>query len=395
MIMKTDKKATIVGGGLAGTCTAYSLAKRGWSVTIIEREGALATQASGNQAGIFMPMITDIKDPVGLFYLEAFYYALQHFQTLSMVTKAIKWKQCGVLDMAARKVAKDPKKTVLSLELIAKVSEKLASNMAAIPIKKRAMYLPDSGYISPESICSANIKAYEGNIRIKYYSEAISLERKGIKSDWKIFNSEGEAIESSPVVVLANAYDIKTIEQSSWIPIEKVRGQVSYLPVRKTTENLQAVLCANGYMTPAINGFHSIGATFDKNDDCTYLRQEDHRKNINNFRQYIDIEDVNIDSIDGRVSFRSASPDHRPVVGKLANYKSFKKALQIKEAVNKSFLDGLYITTGHGSRGVVSTPIAGEYIASLINDEEKSPLSSQEQDLLSPSRFIKKEVKSC
>jgi tRNA 5-methylaminomethyl-2-thiouridine biosynthesis bifunctional protein len=355
---------------------------------LIERESAVATQASGNKAGVFNPMITDASDPVGQFYLEAFYYAVQHFQTLSMTTKTLRWKQCGVLDMSPKKIAKDPKKTVLTLELLAKINEKLASHTAGIAIKSRAMYMPDCGYIDPVSICCANIKAFEELITVKYCTEAVSLTKEA--QTWQVRGGDNHVIDTASVVILANAYDVASVSQSKWVPTRKIRGQVTYLPVSPETEKLQTVLCASGYMTPAEDGFHSIGATFDKYDECRDLRIEDHEKNINNFRQYITLPHVEYEQLEGRVSFRSASPDHRPIIGRLAHFEDFKTALKQKKSTEAAFHEGLYVSVAHGSRGVVSTPIAGEYLASLIDEDRKSPLSQQQRNMLCPSRFVSK-----
>lgn len=392
MTQYSGKKALVVGGGLAGTSTAYSLAKRGWSISLVEKEGSLAAQASGNKAGIFMPMITNANDPIGHFYLEAFYYAVQHFQTLEIQTKVLKWNQCGVLDLTEKKVAKDPKKTVLSLELIAKVSEKLASNLAGVTLRKRAMFLPDSGYINPASLCFANIEAQKKNISIETGREVNSLNWDSINNVWQVFDNEGKTIGSFDIVVLTNAIDALNIEQSSWLPLRKVRGQVTYFPETEKTRSLKMVLCGNGYITPSIEGIHYLGATFDRNDDDTSLRKEDHDKNINNIRQYIDIEEINTNSIEGRVAFRTASTDRRPIVGALPNYNLLKEQLLTNKKQENVSYPGLYVSLAHGSRGIVSAPIAGEYLAALVEQEDIIP--SQHKELLSPERFVVRDVVS-
>lgn len=48
-------KAVVVGGGVVGVTTAYYLAKDGHEVTLLEREGELATLASAGNAGLIAP----------------------------------------------------------------------------------------------------------------------------------------------------------------------------------------------------------------------------------------------------------------------------------------------------------------------------------------------------
>ena len=50
------KKAIVIGGGLAGTASAEALARRGWQVTLIERNAKLAQEGSGNPLGVLYPV---------------------------------------------------------------------------------------------------------------------------------------------------------------------------------------------------------------------------------------------------------------------------------------------------------------------------------------------------
>jgi tRNA 5-methylaminomethyl-2-thiouridine biosynthesis bifunctional protein len=55
--------AVVVGAGLAGACTAFALAQRGWRVTVLDTADKPATGASGLPAGIFCPQ-TDTHNPL-------------------------------------------------------------------------------------------------------------------------------------------------------------------------------------------------------------------------------------------------------------------------------------------------------------------------------------------
>ena len=58
------REAIVVGGGLAGTSAARSLAQRGWHVQLIERHSQLAAGASGNPQGILYARLSAAQDPV-------------------------------------------------------------------------------------------------------------------------------------------------------------------------------------------------------------------------------------------------------------------------------------------------------------------------------------------
>src|SRR5437763_15377488 len=59
--------AIVVGGGAIGVCSALELARRGASVTLLERGPALASGCSGGNAGLVCPShSTPIANPVSL-----------------------------------------------------------------------------------------------------------------------------------------------------------------------------------------------------------------------------------------------------------------------------------------------------------------------------------------
>ena len=70
----------MIGAGLAGCAAAERLCARGWEVTLVERHAEPAGEASGNLAGIFMPLLSrDDNIPTRL-TRAAYLYALRHWQ---------------------------------------------------------------------------------------------------------------------------------------------------------------------------------------------------------------------------------------------------------------------------------------------------------------------------
>jgi tRNA 5-methylaminomethyl-2-thiouridine biosynthesis bifunctional protein len=63
-----------------------------------------------------------------------------------------------------------------------------------------------------------------------------------------------------------------------------------------------------------------------------------------------------------------------------------------KEYQPAQYLDGLYISAAHGSRGFTSSFIAAEIVAALI-EGEPLPVSNNVLDYISPSRFVVNDLK--
>ena len=93
------------------------------------------------------------------------------------------------------------------------------------------------------------------------------------------------------------------------------------------------------------------------------------------------------------------SKDRVPIVGAVADVSFFNKEYAdialgstAKTYQPASYLNGLYISAAHGSRGFTSSLLSAEIVASLINNEPR-PVNKRVIDYLSPSRFIVSNLK--
>jgi tRNA 5-methylaminomethyl-2-thiouridine biosynthesis bifunctional protein len=181
--------------------------------------------------------------------------------------------------------------------------------------------------------------------------------------------------------------------------LQNIRGQVTHIPSTGKLTSLQTVLCHDGYLPPARQGEHCIGASFDIADGDPELRAEDHLQNMQKLSKALPglEEDLPMDEtadLRGRVGFRTASPDYLPMVGAVPDFDRFcsdfadlrRNARQLLN-IRGSHLPGLYLSTGHGSRGLTSTPLSAEILAAQISGEPW-PVSATLYRALVPARFI-------
>jgi len=392
------KCAIIIGGGLAGTSAAYALVKKGWEVTLIERSAGLASGASGNPAGILSPMITHKKDPIGKFYLQGFEYSLRLLKELSeFLPSTVQFNNCGVIELGAGKVNKDLNENVVPNTDIEKLSQAETTKLCGVELHSAGLHIEKGCWVSPESLCRANIAACGENIKVIFSSNIISMAKS--ESGWAVIDSSGKVIASAPVAIIGNASDANNFVQTSWIPMHKVRGQLTYLPSMGL--KLQKILCYDGgYISPEIDGFNYVGATYSRTNMSSDVTVEDHMENINNLRKAINIGDINYSELKGRVSFRATIPDRRPVIGAVPDiaafyedYADLKHGRRNKNYPQAKYLVGLYISTGYGSRGLSACLIGGETLAAMINNEEL-PIDEEISKILNPSRFIIKKLQS-
>ena len=167
---------------------------------------------------------------------------------------------------------------------------------------------------------------------------------------------------------------------------------------------IKAVLCGEGYIAPAVDGVHTLGATYNLGETITTVRSEDHQANMQQLAATDAalaerFDELDINQLQGRVAFRCTTPDYLPVAGPapklddyLQDYKLMRKNARAHIPIEGSTWQGLYINIGHGSRGLSYAPLCAELVASQICGEVP-PMELDLQQSLHPGRFIIRDIK--
>ena len=131
------------------------------------------------------------------------------------------------------------------------------------------------------------------------------------------------------------------------------------------------------------------------NDTSQDLKQVEHQHNLDLLQRALPTlsEAVKNKDLSGRASQRAGTRDYLPMVGALCDTEKLVKQYQ-RLSVDAStefndsapWLEGLYVSLGHGSKGLITCPIAAEIIAAQITDQPY-PLEQELVDILSPQRF--------
>lgn len=388
------KEAIIIGGGLAGCTSARALAERGWKITLLEQHSRLAEEGSGNPQGVLYAKLSHKTETQAEFNLACLLYAFSFYQPL--------WpkigEQCGVLQLAycdselklheqLREKFSDAK------AFVDFVDANQASALAGVPLQHPALYFPLAGWINPPSVCT--YVTQHPNIQVIYRSRVSAITQQ--TDGWKVHCPSAE--HNAPIVIIANARDAREFPQTQSFPIKSIRGQISFVPQTSTSRLLRTVVCSEGYIGPAVNAMHCTGATFNLKENTPLLRPQDHQTNLENLRAPLpDILDewrsLDIDQLQGRVGFRCTLPDYLPMTGPipdeqpmLEDFAPLRK--NARAYINKtgSYLPGLYINIGHGSRGLAYTPLCAELLAAQINNEPL-PINRNLANALNPARFL-------
>lgn len=84
-----ERRAIVIGAGLAGTTVCERLSARGWGVTLVERRHAPALEASGNHAGVFHPIVTRDDSVLARLTRAGFLYAIARWRALEADRKSV------------------------------------------------------------------------------------------------------------------------------------------------------------------------------------------------------------------------------------------------------------------------------------------------------------------
>ncbi len=361
---RTDKRAVVIGAGLAGSACAQRLAERGWAVEIIERHAAPAQAASGNPAGLVRPVFSLDWNTHSRLTSAAFLYALRHNAALAEASGTLIQGTGGVLHLARddnhfTKLQRILDQFALPPELVQLIEARQATELAGAPVAGPGCWFPEAVWLKPESICRANLDGASARTRCLFQSDADALCRT--EQEWEVVDSSGGFLARAPVVILANAHFAARFSQAAKLPLRPVRGQVSLLPAREC-RRLRIAVCRDGYITPALDGMHCLGSSFNEGMLEESSRVEDHAANLRRLERMLPGFGAGVepDSLVGRVAFRAMSTDGLPVLGKLPAE------------------PGLFTCLALGSRGMTWAALAAEIVASRI-DGDPMPV---ERDLL-------------
>ncbi len=382
------REALVIGAGLAGSAAAASLRKRGWAVTLLERHGAVAQEASGNLAGVMSPMVSRDDGLAARLSRASFLWLLRELERFEASDSPARWSGCGVLQLA-----KDPKEEALfqtiaeaqgfPADFFRAMTQVEASADLGVPAPIGGCLFPLGGWVHPPSLCEARLRNFPG-IRTVFYQNALEFHRQ--ENRWVVCDATGTVLGSAPVLVLANAHEAARFELTSHLHFKKVRGQVTHLP-SSLLPPFSRVLCRDGYLTPAADGTCCLGATFDFDSNDTALSAEGHLANLARLGGLLPSASriPEVEDWPGRVGFRALTADRMPLVGALPDPAGTASG----NAGVHDFprLPGLYGILGLGSRGLVWSALMGEFLAASIVGEPW-PLEMDLARAIDPARFL-------
>jgi len=385
----TFDHTVVVGAGVSGLLTAWSLANRGITVTLLDKSAPLAG-ASGNPRALLAPKMTPIHHvdehlhTIGYLHSSRLYRDLN--QTAVQLNIAPVLELTGALDLLI--------KANIGTEQIADYPDEMATTLSheqaqvTSSLKEQDLsenlYLPQSGLVNPQAlkniilthplICFQQLEVNE----ITETEQQVRIEG--------IDENRNTVTMITVNVAICAAFESHQLDQRIF-DCRKIRGQLSWFT--PSTEQLSKLpkipLKYSGYCARfnaqtgddelntvvASEPYLLLGASFIRNDTSTDIRFEEHQisrdKLINAIPEMASVIPADTSLWQGRAGIRTQTPDYHPIVGQLANSQR------------------IWTMSAMGAKGYALAPICAEALADMMLGSF-SPLSETMLARLSPNR---------
>lgn len=351
-----NKHYAVIGAGLAGAAMASTLARCGHKVSVYEQAATCAAGASGNPVAILYPQFSKQWSASMQLYWSGLAYTWHVVERLIAEGHSIRHEKCGMLQLPRNtedeaRFATFPEYNTESDVPIQRLSADQASALAGVTVTTQALYIKESGWLSIPDLCAALLK--HPNISCHYNSG--------------IYTLDDPRLTSADATFITTGYQHSLIENTTPLPLARNRGQITLIPQTAASNSPSIIMCQYGYLTPAIEGNHTLGATYSKTNLSLDLTAEDQQDNVSRISKLSPQITLPMDAqLAGRASFRGTTPDHLPIVGKIS--------------------PTTYISLGHGSRGAITALLCSEHLLSIM-DRPPSPLPNTIIHAIRPQRF--------
>jgi glycine oxidase len=359
----SEYDAIFVGGGVIGLACAWSAARRGARVCVLERERP-AAGATGVAAGMLAPAgeASWGEDALVSLNLEslrrwpAFHEELQRASGVE-----IGFAQRGALHVALdRDEAESLRRRYELHRRLGLDSEWMTGGSCRelepglATVVRGGAHVPGEASVDPRRVVAALLTALErDSIPVHAGVQVVSGERR--EGSWRLQTAEGRSFSGASVVLTAGCWS----GQLDWLspdarpPVRPVKGEI--LTLRGPAEEPVCERIVAGdrvYMVPRADGRLIVGATVEeKGFDTTVTAGGVHELLRESYRLIPDVAELEL--LETSAGLRPGTPDNAPLIGISAT-------------------EGLLVATGHFRNGVLQAPLTADCIAAVLAGEEPS-----------------------
>jgi glycine oxidase len=370
----------VVGGGVIGLATAWRLAQRGVTVTVIDP--APAHGATHAAAGMLAPVseVTYGEETLLQLGIES----LQRYPAFVEELEAATGTAVGLRGEGTLILATDAGDREMLVELDA-FQRQLGLSATMLTSRECRSLEP---LISPDVRCgllaesdhSVDNRRLAAALLETVAAAGVNLRPERVESivitddvATGVIVEGGDSIAAGVVVLAAGPWsaDVPGLPAAARPAVRPVKGQILRMradgPLRLPGHSLRGLV--NGreiYLIPRANGELVVGATVEELGFDTTVRAGAVRELLRDARAVMPIVDE-LELVETFAALRPGSPDNAPIIGTTA-------------------VDGLIVATGHFRNGILLTPITADLVTAIVTGTT-SDADRELLDAVSPQRF--------
>ncbi|MEO8523836.1 MAG: FAD-dependent 5-carboxymethylaminomethyl-2-thiouridine(34) oxidoreductase MnmC [Caldimonas sp.] len=390
----------IIGAGLAGCAAAWALAEQGRRSLLFERRSELASEGSGNAAGLFHGVVHRHDGHHARFHRAAAFEA-QRAVMIGIDEHGIRGDASGLLRIETRTADVATMQAILDrlglpAEYVRAVSPAEASTLAATVIASPAWYFAAGGWVDPRGLARSFAARAGARVEVRCNHDIAAIRHVGGK--WNLLDASARVVATADTVVLANAGAAMDLLGAPPWPMQRTRGQVSSVAVSRWpgAESLRLPIAGSGYLLPAVDGRMWFGATSQLGDIDPQVRIDDHRANVERLSGLLGTPpSIDVATLAGRAGFRWSSSDRLPLIGAVPLAAVGTSLGLTADASTSPRPDqprftprapGLFVIVGLGSRGIAVSALGAQVLAASVTGAP-IPLEADLLDAIDPARF--------
>lgn len=324
---------------------------------LFERGDTPAVEASGNPVGVVKPFVTRAQSAADDFHHAAF-SELQAWLTPADWRLGSGFRPVGAVQLTEGRYPESERYTL--------VDAREASERAGCKLPSGGLFFADAGYLNPSAFCRTAVAHPLITLRLR-----CTIDLQARDGAWELVDQDGGSTRVRAVIVASGT----GIAQSPWtnsLPMTPARGQISRFACPWSKRPLQCVVAGRHYAIPHDDTLY-VGATFDRGDTRSDVRENDHAANRSGLRALLPGIDIGTDSLSGHAGVRATTPDRFPFAGPMPDsahcavaYADLARGLPASRYPPLPVIPGLAVLGGLGSRGIVLAPFVGNLLADWL-----------------------------